>query len=320
MLSRPRLWLLVVVMLFAACGGQGSDGDGGDNEPGGDQGDDEIVVQAVNYDLFVGDDSRFIAGVLTPDQLFVSYGSVDMKFFYLGTEQGSGKAETGPTATGEFLTIEGDPTTEGPIAAPASEGRGVYAADVTFDRAGFWAVELTAELDGEPKTGQAVFEVREEPVYPAIGEPAPRSANLTLSSDKAPEAAIDSRAETAGEVPDEILHRTTIKESIAKGEPALVVFSTPVYCVSQFCGPVTDTIEDLARDYSDRANFIHVEVWWNFEKQVVNKTAGDWIFVRNDLTEPWIYLIGADGKIVARWDNVATREEIEPVLQDLPSR
>ena len=30
-------------------------------------------------------------------------------------------------------------------------------------------------------------------------------------------------------------------------------------------------------------------------------------------------LIDADGRIVARWDNVATRQEIEPLLQDLPA-
>jgi hypothetical protein len=36
--------------------------------------------------------------------------------------------------------------------------------------------------------------------------------------------------------------------------------------------------------------------------------------------EPWVFLIGADGRIAARWDNVATREEIEPLLRDLPGR
>jgi hypothetical protein len=31
-----------------------------------------------------------------------------------------------------------------------------------------------------------------------------------------------------------------------------------------------------------------------------------------------VFLIGADGMIAARWDNVATRAEIEPLLRDLP--
>jgi hypothetical protein len=31
-----------------------------------------------------------------------------------------------------------------------------------------------------------------------------------------------------------------------------------------------------------------------------------------------VFLIGADGKIAARWDNVVTRDEIEPSLQALP--
>jgi hypothetical protein len=91
-----------------------------------------------------------------------------------------------------------------------------------------------------------------------------------------------------------------------------------VYCVSRFCGPVTDMIEELARDYGDRAEFIHVEIWRDFQGQVVNRSAADWLLRDNDLLEPWVYLIGADGRIAARWDNVATRQEIEPHLRRLP--
>jgi hypothetical protein len=162
-----------------------------------------------------------------------------------------------------------------------------------------------------------VFEVHEKPVYPAVGEPAPRTENLTLSSKDAPQAAIDSRA-VQGDIPDPELHELTIAESIDRHEPTLVVFATPVYCVSRFCGPVTDMVADLAKKYSDRANFIHIEIWRNFEKQVVNKGAADWIYRGNDLTEPWVYLIDAAGQIAARWDNVATAEEIESQLKKLP--
>ena len=311
MLRRAAVAFLVVL---AACGGSG----GGSDEPSaeGQMEGGELVVQAANYDLVAGEQSRFIAGVLTQDQLFVSHGTVDMAFFYLGTEEGEGTAEEGPTATGEFLAIEGEPQ-EGPIAGPASSGRGVYAADVTFDRAGFWAVELSADIDGKERSGRSVFEVGDEHRYPAVGEKAPVTKNRTIDSD-APPAAIDSRAQNGEAIPDPSLHQETIAGSIKSGEPALVVFATPVYCVSQFCGPITDMVHDLQKDYSDRANFIHVEIWFDFQDKALNKAAAEWLFVDQDLTEPWVYLIDGDGKIIARWDNVATEREIEAELEKLP--
>lgn len=309
-----RMTVVAVMSLMVACGGNG---DEPSSERGGRLQGEELVVQAANYDLAAGEPSRFIAGVLTQDQLFVSYGEVDLAFSYLGTEDDTGTAEEGPTATGEFLPIEGDSDQEGPIAAAASTGRGVYGAEVTFDKAGFWEVELGAEIDGEQRGGRAVFEVFDEHRFPAVGEDAPRTANRTLDSD-VPPGAIDSRARRIEEIPDPEMHRMTVAESIRKGEPAVVVFATPIYCVSRFCGPITDMVGDLGKKYSDRANFIHVEIWFDFQDQAVNKAAAEWLLVDKDLVEPWVFLIGADGKIAARWDNVATRAEVEAELEKLP--
>lgn len=310
--------LATAVLLVAGCSSGGGDGPSGDASPGSDR---ELIVQAANYELLAGEEQRFIAGVLTPDQLFVSFGTVDIEFFYLGTREGEGTAEEGPVETGTFLAIEGaeqGPSGDTPVAVPGSQGRGVYSADVTFDRAGFWAAQLTADLEDGPMTGQAIFEVYEEPRYPAVGERAPRTDNLTAASTDAPPEAIDSRAPEGEELPDPELHEMTIAESIRNKEPALVVFSTPVYCVSRFCGPITDMVSELHDEFADRANFIHVEVWRDFQGTVVNKGAAEWIYREDDLTEPWIYLIGKNGKIAARWDNVATRSEIEPWLKVLP--
>ncbi|MDP9069562.1 MAG: hypothetical protein M3N53_14655 [Actinomycetota bacterium] len=308
--------LVLVLVISAACAEQG----GGDPAAAPPDGGDELIVQPANYDLVAGEESRFIVGLLTADQLFVSFGDVGIEFFYLGTREGEGTAEEGPTATGAFLAIDApaDAAPQGPAAVPGSEGRGVYAADVTFDRAGFWAAQVTAALEEGPITGRGVFEVLEEHRYPAVGEPAPRTDNLTLASTDAPLEAVDSRARAGEPVPDKSLHQVTIADAIRRREPALVVFSTPVYCVSRFCGPVTDVVHDLQNDYGDRANFIHIEVWRDFQNTVVNKGAAEWIYRGDDLTEPWVYLIGADGKIDARWDNVATRSEIEPLLKELP--
>ena len=97
-----------------------------------------------------------------------------------------------------------------------------------------------------------------------------------------------------------------------------MVFATPVYCTSRFCGPVTDMVQELARAYADRASFVHVEIWQDFEKQVLTKAAAEWLLRNNDLNEPWVFVIGADGRITARFDNVVTRDEVEPLLRALP--
>ncbi len=52
-------------------------------------------------------------------------------------------------------------------------------------------------------------------------------------------------------------------------------------------------------------------------KQQPNSVAADWLLREDNLPEPWVYLIGSDGKIVARWDNVVTHDEVVPQLDAL---
>lgn len=287
---------------------------GGDDRSGGVT----LVATVASYDLAAGLESRFIVGLLTGDQRFVSGGAVDLRFFFLGEERAEGRPQLVDEAPAEFLPLPGspEPASAGVNVGPASGGRGVYAVyDIAFDRAGIYEVEVTADLPSGPATDRAPFQVHPEPRFPVPGDPAPRSENLTVRD--RPAVAVDSRAAT-GEIPDPELHRSTIAESIAAGRPVLVVIATPVYCVSQFCGPVTDMVAGLADDYGDRADFVHVEVWHDYERQEVNRAAADWVLLPdNTLQEPWVFLVGDDGRILARWDNVATRREIEPWLQRL---
>jgi hypothetical protein len=310
--TRSGALALALAVAVPACGRGGLP----DRPPGR-----ELDVFPASFDLAAGTPSRFLAGIGTGGNLFVSGGTVDMTFSFLGEDQAT-EPEPFGDATGTFLPLPGeelDPVPGRPTAAPGESARGVYVVDeMTFDRPGFWEVLVTADLGGGGvRRGTGAFEVLPRPLVPSPGERAPRTENLTLDSKGVPEAAVDSRAATGG-IPDVELHRTTIAEAIRAGRPALVVFATPVYCVSRFCGPVTDMVQELAADYGDRAEFIHVEIWKDFQRQVVNRAAADWLLREGDLQEPWVFLIGADGRIAARWDNVATRQEIEPLLRDLP--
>ncbi|HEU4526836.1 MAG TPA: hypothetical protein VFT80_02770 [Actinomycetota bacterium] len=285
----------------------------------------QIVAIVASVDLWAGDPQRVSVGLVTNENELVSYGSVDFAFSYIGTAEEPAEPQPGPAATATFVPTYG---TEGkggdtPAITLPSEARGVYeATDVTFDRAGFWQVTVTADVESVgPQTALATLPVAEEPSLPAPGDPAPPTENLTLGSKGAPAAAIDSRAGTDGEVPDPELHRSTIATALERGRPALVVFATPVYCVSQFCGPVTDMVQDLAGRYDDRATFIHVEIWEDYEEQALNEAATDWLQMPSgELTEPWLYLIDADGVIVDRWSSLWSEDEVAAALEALPSR
>ena len=49
----------------------------------------------------------------------------------------------------------------------------------------------------------------------------------------------------------------------------------------------------------------------------MNEAAADWPYRDDGLTEPWVFLIGTDGSVVARWDNLFTQEELRATLDDL---
>jgi hypothetical protein len=105
---------------------------------------------------------------------------------------------------------------------------------------------------------------------------------------------------------------------IAQGRPVLVLFATPVYCMSQFCGPTVEALEQLAADYPDKAVFIHVEIWRDYNKSIVNKGAADWLYRNDNLTEPWLYLIDDKGVIADRWGPLFDTDEVGQVLSQLP--
>jgi hypothetical protein len=320
-MRRSLLGLALVMAVAASCTSGGDD-----PAPSGSGGPDEALnAIAATTDLYAGDPQRVGIGLVLNDGRLVSYGSADMRFSYQGDGSASTPAPTaGPSATAVYVPTPGTP--EGgttPVITQPSEGRGVYEAEgVVFDEPGYWQVDVLVDVDGKgTMRASTVLGVTAEPALPAPGHPALETENLTLKDhDDAPLGAVDSRATSEGVVPDKILHEMTIAEALDRQMPIVVVFSTPVFCQTQFCGPVTDVIQGLAERYSDRAAFIHVEIYRHYEpgNVVVNQAAADWLLRNNDLTEPWVYLIGADGTIQDRWAVLFRAEELEADLQALP--
>lgn len=314
-LRRPLIAAALVGALAAACTSSDSDGSAA---PAGAS---NLAAEAASTDLYVGAPQRVLVGIFSSDSQgvrLVSFGTARFRFSYLG--DGSSAPEPGPEATASFVPAPGvGATGSTPTITEPADARGVYEADgVTFDASGIWQVIVSIDIEGMgPQDLRASFPVRSEPRLPAPGDRAPRTDTLTMRSDVKPKA-IDSRALDGAPVPDPELHRWTIARAIAEHRPALAIFATPVYCVSKFCGPVTDAVEALAREYGDRAAFIHVEIWHDYNKSEINKGAADWLLRNGDLVEPWLYLIGDDGVIVERWGPLFDVDEVAAALEALP--
>lgn len=313
-----RALVVAVAILAASCGrGSGSDGGSPSLAP-----TERMQAVLASSDVYAGAPQRISVGLVFGDGRLVSFGEVEMRFVYTGTQSAPIDPEPGPSATAVYIPTPGTANGEGPRPTNPSEGRGVFEArDVTFDRAGIWYVEVTAELPEGTQSAQALVPVDSEARLPAPGQDALATENLVLrddgtASDDAPLGALDSRAVTTQEIPDPELHRWTIARAIAEGRPVLVVFATPVYCVSQFCGPTIEVIEDLAASDDSDAVFIHIEIWRDFEEQAINQAAADWLYRNQNLTEPWLYLIGRDGKIIDRWTPLFDPEEVRAELAE----
>ena len=323
--SRLRLFpaLLAVCLALSACGGGGgkSSANGNTKNSTSTTAPDKVQGQVASYDLAAGAPTRFILGLFNEARGPVGYGTVPFSFFFLG-ENSAGTPQPGPTATAGYLPLPGSPPPPADASKPvylSTAERGVYAADVTFDKPGFWGVSTTVDLNGPQKVDTA-FKVLPKHTVPFVGDAAAASQNLTMTTPGAAPESIDSRASANTPVPDAELHQTTVAQALAEHRPVVLVISTPTYCVSLFCGPVTDMIQSLAKDYANRARFIHIEVWKDYKAQQLNDAAKEWIARTpdQDINEPWVFLIGADGKITARFDNVVTRGELEPLIQKLP--
>jgi hypothetical protein len=321
---RARHHLLIVLgfaLLASACSGS-DDPASPTAAPTGPSGS-SLSMEVASSDLAVGAAQHFEVGIFSSDGQGVkllSFGQMSLGFSYLG--DGSSAPRPGPQAVGTYVGAYGTPQ-DGPEPAftDPNDARGIYLADVAFDRAGTWQVDATVEIPGKgTQTLSASFTVADEHSLPAPGDRAKPTENLTIDSTGVPPAAIDSRALDGAPVPDPDLHQTTIADALGRQRPILALFSTPTYCVSLMCGPETDGLEALAQQYRDRAVFIHVEIWRNYNKSVVNAAANDWVCcdATGSLTEPWLFLIGPDGVIKDRWGPLFDPDEVAKELAQLP--
>jgi hypothetical protein len=202
----------------------------------------------------------------------------------------------------------GKPTKLVPAVARAKglpDFRGVYTVMATLNLPGIWR----GVLEYAGKETPFVFQVAAKPSAVIPGAAAPRAASPTTSA-------------TLGVNPictrDPVcpLHTVSLDAIVGKGRPIAAMFATPARCQTRYCGPVLDTMLPMVKTYSDRVDFVHIEIYKNNETTDVIPTVSAWGLQG----EPWLFGIDSGGLVTARLDGAFDESEIKTLLDGLVAR
>ena len=312
----PLLGVLAIGL--AACSG------GGDDAPAETDRvvltplpDGVLLPVVISSDLAVGE-NRFLIGLEDQETgELVLNADLALAFFLLDSDEGTLKFERDaePIVIARSYTHTHD---DGGLETHEAGEVGAYRTTADFDVAGLWGVEVSGTTaDGEAlEPLRPTFSVNEEPFGLAIGDPAPRSEQLLLAD-------VDDITEIdTSQNPNPEQHDTTVADAVTSGRPTVIAIATPAFCASRICGPAKAAFDDLHGEYGDAANFVHMEPYLvqpvrdgecpNLS-DCLNPILDEWRLQ----SEPWVFIVDADGNIAAKFDGLVTLDELTDALNEL---
>jgi hypothetical protein len=166
-------------------------------------------------------------------------------------------------------------------------GKVVYTTQLNFPRDGEWRIgalvkdgQLAAALLPSAVAGKFKDVPRVGQGPPAIQTPTPQSVGGDLSK-------------LTTRIPPEVMNKADFHDVLGK-KPIVLLFATPQFCESRTCGPVVDIAAQVQRDFGDKAEFIHMEIYNDNDP---NKGVRPQVRAFHLPSEPWLFVIDRDGII-----------------------
>ena len=185
--------------------------------------------------------------------------------------------------------------------------RGFLIARPDFDVAGTWTAAITSPRG---TTDESTFAVNSDIPIPEVGEPVPASETRT-----SPEFALESI--TTDPDPEPSFYELTVADAISNGTPALIVFATPAFCQTAVCGPTMEIVKEAV---GNRSGFdvVHVEIFENVDSEGEGRLIEVPAVIEWGLpSEPWVYVVDADGIATARFEGAVSPEELGAAMDAL---
>ena len=297
---RAAALALVVCSIAAGCGGSSSEVKG---EPA--VGTLEALWRAPGADV-----------AIVPGTADFAPGRVRLSFLVV---DGEGRVVTRPTARVWIARgLEQKPFAEtkaraekiGVEGSEEGDADEIFVTQLELDEPGkYWV--LAEPIGGRKIQAIGNVVVAEDSAAPSVGDPAVASETPTIASTGG-----DFSALTTQDPPDRALLRHSVADSLAAKVPFVLTFATPRYCTSRTCGPVVDVVDAVRQEYEQRGvRFIHVEI---YEGNDPANRFNVWVREWNLPSEPFTFLVGADGLVKERFEGtLSVRELGEAVEQHL---
>jgi hypothetical protein len=191
--------------------------------------------------------------------------------------------------------------------ADLADGDTIWVATVPFERRGARVMFAVADVDDElQKTSPFEFRVGAKGGPPDVGDKAIDITTLTAADVGGDLEQLSTRVPP----PKEMLQEN-FSDVLGK-KPVVLQFATPALCQTQVCGPVVDVAEQVRAEQGDGVTFIQQEIYNdNDPKKGFRSQVGSWRLP----TEPWIFVIAADGTIVERFEGAFSAQELASAVR-----
>ncbi len=185
--------------------------------------------------------------------------------------------------------------------------KSLYVAKLDLPKPGRYNVIGLARLDGRvvaaTPAGGALTVTRDGAV-PDVGEKAPVVSTDTEQSTGGNVELLDTRK------PPSTMHDVDFADVVGR-KPTVLLFATAALCQSRVCGPVIDLTEQVKAERGDDVAFVHQEIYVDNQ---IDKGQRPPVAAWGLPTEPWLFVVGANGRVAARFEGAFSADELNAAL------
>ena len=197
-------------------------------------------------------------------------------------------------------------------------GKAAYVAEMTLPRPGGYDATIT--LDGPAgRIGSVGFVMvaREQSPTPPVGAPAP-SVRTPIAADVGGNLQLIS----SDVFPDPRFYEHSVDELLAAHKPFVFTIYSPAFCPTTACGPLLRYMKELAPEFP-AMTFVHAEpyVMRDLGGGIQPEYEGNgyawaaWSQAYGIPVEPYVFVVGADGRIVASFELIVGSDEIRAAIR-----